>query len=784
MAQKLPQFESTVTVQPGPLVSEAPSFEAAAKVAGNLSDMVDKNLQRKADQQAVAQGGIAGENLGFQPAKGGGRAAEIYNVAALRSNKYALAADIGTKMQNLTGELSKNVNGNETLDEFRMRAQGYSEGLLSNIPKANEPYAKNLLQAHANAGLTKLQGLVNKQNNAIAFDEYHEKKESITADMSNAAFQGNGPIAMHDHALLKKMAHDGSKGGFLTPVQFTKGILDADQSFNTGRLLHKYQLAQQADKFALGKGKIATARKDFRKFFMKDKSYDKIFNVKERMGMMSKFDQLDKIEFDKTNMTAAHLKNLTDNLLFKIKNGGQADSGNVAMVMSASKDPEDLKQKIDLAHYTWSKAAPHQYDSIDQQTAASSDLKTITPELVAQNAPLAVYNANLDAAKQIDNWKTLRLADPVAQTQNSPALQHTFQQIDNGELKMTKDQAIVNYLKSLKQPDNKIRVERNDQSSAQVRTINQMASDPNQGNDAVLGALLDQRASEPKTFHYYFNGLMDNGLSPRYQTMMNMWMNPANRSNIDTYNAAWDAAHTSATGKTLPPGKTGSILDEQVSKHALIADKNISNIDTQINQDLAPKIAPFIATLTTGAANNAKQIQQVTDDVTNVTKYLYAEKGMSRDNAEKAAVDMIITKIFPVINGTYRVPFDVDPDHVKAKMREKDLAIKRNEADLKIVGGAGKAFTQEQRRTGFIQWFEKRDLFMGGAWTNNPNGKGYIKLTIDGNKIIDNKTGKPYGFDTDDMKIDSKVKTLNPGQTPPLGRRFEGGLPLIPLRQK
>ena len=56
---------------------------------------------------------------------------------------------------------------------------------------------------------------------------------------------------------------------------------------------------------------------------------------------------------------------------------------------------------------------------------------------------------------------------------------------------------------------------------------------------------------------------------------------------------------------------------------------------------------------------------------------------------------------------------------------------------------------------------------------------GYVKLTVDGNKIIDNKTGKPYGFDTDDMKVDSKVKTLNPGQS---GRRFEGGLPLIPIR--
>lgn len=870
MAEKLPQFESTVTVQPGPIVSEAPSFEAAAKVAGNLSDMVDKNLQRKADQQAVAQGGIAGEDIGFKPLPGGGRATEVYNLAALHANKYALAADIGTNMQNLTGELSKNVNGNETLDEFRTRAQGYAQGLLSNVPKANEPYAKNLLQAHANAGLTKLQSLVTKQNNEFAFVNYHQNRQTLTDIMSNAAFHGDGPIATHNYALLKKQTEDGIKAGWLTPVQASRDNLSADQSYNTNRLLYKYQQAQQADKtfmrggktdeakimdilnrnsdknfvqrilhpegkpvLDVGKGEIAThemvwqnvegksvvfptviedkttgtlkklspkdalahamatnqfisAKDDkeaawlssnykkiwdikgknislkdqytlpttkFRRILMKDKSYDKIFSVQDRLNMMKTFDQLDKVELDKTNMTAAHLKNLTDNLLFKVAHGGEAEQTTVATVMLASKDPEDLQHKIDLAKQEWNIAGSHQYDSIDQQAAASSDLKTITPEVVARSDSLDFHNTRLGAAKQIDNFKNLRLSDSAAQVQNSPVLQHAFQDINNGELKMTKEQAIVNYLKNLKQPDNKIRVQRNDQSASQVQSINQMAADPQQGDDAVLGALVDRRKSDPAVFHYYFNGLMDNGLSPKYQTMMNMWMNPANRSNIDIYNTAWKSAHTSATGKTLPPGSTGSILNVQVKNQAL--HKGLIDIDATIKKKVAVEIAPFVTTLQTGAADNHVQIQQVTDDVTNVMKYLFAEKGDDLDTAKDKAYDMIIGKTFPVINGTYRVPFDIDSDQVKAKMHEMDLAIRRGETDLKLVAGEGQAFAEEQKqnRTGFMRWVEDRGLFYGGSWTNNPSGKGYIKLTVDGNKIYDNKTGKPYGFDTDDMKI-------------------------------
>jgi hypothetical protein len=894
MAIKLPTFDNVTPIQGGQVVSSAPQFAEAQKVVGNLADIVNKNLQRKADSEAIAQGSLAGENIGFKRTTGFGRATEIYNQAALRSNKYALAADIGNKMSSLGNELGQNVKGNQTLDEFRARAQGYSNGLLASVPAENQEYAKNLLQSHAANQLKVLQNKVNKQNNELAFVDFYKNQQANTDLMSNAAFNGNGPQAIHYKILLHQKVSDGIRAGWLTPVQAKQANLDVDKSFNTNRLLYKYQQAQQANKtfmrggktdeakimnilsqnsdknfvqrilhpegkptLDIGKGKFATHEmawqnvngksvvfptviedkatgmlkklspkdalahameanqfisakddkeaawlssnykkiwnvdgknknitlkdqyelptKRFRKIFMKDKSYDKTFSVQDRMGMMSKFDQLDKIEFDKANMTAAHLKNVQDNLLFKVKHGGQADQDKVATLMSVSKDPEDLMHKIDLAKQTWSMVSKHQYDPIDKQVAASSDLKTITPELVAQDAPLDVYNARLNAAEQIDNFKTLRLADPVAQLQNSPVIQHALQQISNGELNITPAQAMVNYQKTLKQPDNKIRTESNLEASTTVQALHQMSQDPAQGDDAVLAALNDKRAGDPGTFHHYFNGLMANGLSPKYQTMMNMWMNPTNRSNIDIYNAAWKSAHTSATGQTLPPGKTGSILDVQVSQHAKL-DTKITNIKDTIDTKVQDKMKDFLGTLTTGAADNSKQIQQTTDDVTNVTKYLYAEKGMDLDTATNKAYDMVIGKTFPVITNTYRVPFDVDPDHVKSEMHKMDLAIKRGDTNLKLVAGEGQAFAQEQSRTGFIRMFERRDLFTGGSWINNPNGKGYIKVDVSGNPIYDNKTGKPYGFDTDNMKVVPGVKpkgflSLTPSQL--VGKRID-----------
>lgn len=902
MAEKLPTFENVTPIQPGPVVSAAPQFAAAQKVVGNLEDMVNKNLQRKADTHALAEGGLAGEDLGFVPLKGGGRATQIYNLAALRANKYTLAADIGSKAGKLGNELGQDVKGNQTLDEFRARYQGYADGLLSGVPKQNHAYAKNLLQAHGNAQLKMLQTKITKQNNEFAFVTHYQTRKTNKDIMANASFKGNGPMAIGYHVLLDKHTNDGIKGGWLTPAQAKNEKLDAAQSFNTNRLLYKYQLAQKANKtffhggktdeskimdvlnknadknfvqrilrpegkpvLDLGKGKIATHEmawstvngqpivypkviqdpatgklkqlsdeealkhalaknefigmkdnktaqwfssnykkvwdikgkniavkdqfdlptKKFRKIFMKDPSYDKIFSPQDRMGMMSKFDQLDKIEFDKQKMTQEHLSNMQKNMLFTVAHGGEVNQDQYATLISNTKSPyeaEDLAHKVNLAKQTWSWAAPHQYTPVDQQVTASRDLKTITPEGIARSDSLDYHNSRLNAAKQVDNFKSLRLTDPVAQLQNSPVLQKALADIDNGELHMSKAQAMINYQTTLKQPDNLKRTQPNVQSVQDVQNLNQLAVDPVQGDNAVLAALVDKRASDPATFHYYFNGLTNVGLKPKYQTMMNMWMNPENRANIDVYQKAWRTAHMAKTGEILPQGKEGKLLDEQVKDHASIlnvSDQLSNQIISVIHSKVLDKGKDFISTLTTMSANNEVQIAQVTKDLEMVAKYQYAVGKMKVDDAVQSSYDMIIGKIFPVITDTYRVPFDIDADHVKSKMHELDLAIKRGDTDLRLVAGEGEAFGREQSRTGFIRRYENKDLFMGGHWRNNPNGRGYIKTDISDNPIYDNKTGEPYGFSTDAMKIQSN-QSKKPSE---LSMRISGAIAALdPLR--
>ena len=429
MAEKLPQFESTVTVQPGPLVSEAPSFEAAAKVAGNLSDMVDKNLQRKADQQAVAQGGIAGENLAFQPAKGGGRAAEIYNQAALAANKYTLAADIGTKMQNLTGELSQNVNGNETLDEFRARAQGYGEGLLSNIPKANEPYAKNLLQAHANAGLTKLQGLVNKQNNEHAFVGFTTNFDTLKAQVGNFSRQGNGKMALGADAIAKHQIEDGIKAGWLTAAQAAGAKKSLHEELYNNRALFKYELAQKADKAAIAAKEIPNNRKRYREIFKK--TGNKVYTPEQKEALLKKFDAMDKEEAAKDGINEQNYAEKVKTAIFQKAHGVNPSAESLFDIQTLKPNQyANFEKQLEFAGRQSSIVDTAQAGNIGTMQSTIDELnKPLTTAEIASPNVLTIQATKKAASDRLQTSLKLVKDDPVTFVKSTPAYQKEINEV-------------------------------------------------------------------------------------------------------------------------------------------------------------------------------------------------------------------------------------------------------------------------------------------------------------------------------------------------------------------
>lgn len=168
MAGGLPRYEPSEQVNVGPLKTTADTYAQYSKMFGEIASATKPIADSFISQSIKDRAEVDGNNPGFKTVLPIGAGAKLYNEVGLAQNKQFVSADIIKNINQFKQEaLGYDKNGNidpnspglttDSLEAFNTKLAGYSNQLLSTIPKANRNYVTQLLSAHSTVAQTSLQ---------------------------------------------------------------------------------------------------------------------------------------------------------------------------------------------------------------------------------------------------------------------------------------------------------------------------------------------------------------------------------------------------------------------------------------------------------------------------------------------------------------------------------------------------------------------------------------------------------------------------------------------------
>jgi hypothetical protein len=388
---KMLQYESSVPIQPAPVVSSAPVWDAVSKLAGNLEKTV-------------------------------GTIAIKEKEIALEANKYDSATQIAHQSTDAYLKASRNPNVEQGMNEFHSAMNGIATGILSQTPERNIPYVKRMLVYHAEKFNAIFARRESQQSQAIAYNKLVKAYDVHINQMSNDFYNGNQHNGKVLHGQITNMINDGIK----------TGLLDASR----GALFSKHLESKFRESTVLGQYRAAInngTQKEFRKKFMK--GYNSWFDVSGKERMLNQFDSLDNQKAAKDGINAATYDLIKKQLVYDVYNGRPLNTGKLAdLIAASSKRAPTTLNDINNAKEQYNITSPVKYGTL---TDIQSKIHWLEDP---NNIPKDVNEAsnNLKAAIFLKNYYKKLINDPVQTIQENPAYKEKLQEIKaTGEITPT-----------------------------------------------------------------------------------------------------------------------------------------------------------------------------------------------------------------------------------------------------------------------------------------------------------------------------------------------------------
>ncbi len=753
---RIPRFVSNQSIEPGPVTSTADVFDSLKKL-----------FSAGITQQAKKAGARAGENLDFSPTLGITPSSKAFNEAGIRANRYAVGADVITKSDQLKKEFANNVQGPETLTEYKDTFQTYANTILDSVPTENRGYTKNLLINQGRRGEALIAKKLKDQSNVQGMEEFYGMYHAYFNEMSNSAAESSETSqqsAVNYYGRLNNMIADANKAGIIGD----KTAVDLDRSA-------QQELQKQN---VMGQYRASTDKLGFIQKFSESKKYDKVFSAGQKQTIESNLFALNKKDERIQGINAADINQQKNDLKLQAKRGVQLDHQEFTNVVNFDPANENnLRRQLEQQAQIGANVREHKFAPLGQMDAVINNLSQPISDKEAAKPGAAENQATRKAiANELTQVKHQTLKDPGEAAMQDPAVQEKIQQYDTANpfnptqtneltYQATRQQHIqqmvIANLQSRGFPEGNIKAIPNAEASEINSNINRAGFE---GGLSILNNL--QKVSGP-TWKYVHQSLVANGLSKDMQFAQGLQAIPKSEVNMGAIQESFTLSNADAE-KAITGGS-----------------KTISAINTAVTSN--PGMVSFLATLNSAKSPNLAEQAKMISSVQSLAYVYYIRgdaEGKGKDDettAAKAAYETLLGNRYSEVNNTYRVPENVDPTAVRDMIKIKDK--KLSKMDFKVLGTANPALSLSFRKgTDF------RDAIRGGHWVSDPTDQNrWVYVAIDG-RAVQLEDGKDLSFTTSDLTDPqflsaAKAVTVTPLTTAALGQSLQFGLGAGALRQ-
>lgn len=426
----IPQFESNVPIQPAPIISSAPVWDAVSQTATKMMGIVGSEVERA-------------------------------NAIALQANKYESAGQIAHQSLRAYNDAAKNSDVQQGMAEFNRSMDGIAKGILGQTAERNLPYIKRMLTYHTDRYNQQFLRREAQQSQSLAYNKFTSVYDTLTNEMSNAAYNGDQHSALVFHGQLTNMVNDGIKNGFLDASRAALFSKNLESEFRQGTTLGQYRAARAEGLDTAGK---------FKKNFMTGKiegSYNQWFDHADKEQMLNQFNKVDKQFANENGINSATYDMYKKQVIFNAQNGQKINQGVVAdLIATAPKKALVLMNDI--------RNAEQQYQIVSStKDGTLADIQTKINDLQnPKEMPTNVNEAqnNLKAATQLKSYLKDLQNDPVHMLSQNPAYQEKLQEVTT-KGNLTRSQLNIAMQRHMGFDDNQIHALDNNTAQQAVEAI-------------------------------------------------------------------------------------------------------------------------------------------------------------------------------------------------------------------------------------------------------------------------------------------------------------------------
>lgn len=767
MPDPLPRYTASAGVSVGPQIDTSEMYNSYMKIFNDIDQVAKPIATNLADQQAKAQGELAGQNPGFKSGPIIGRESAIYNQSALASNKMTITANaiqnINSMKQkalgiNPDGTPIKDENGNpvgvspESIEQFNNELKAHTQSVLETAPNENRAYFKqfmalkstnaaaSLLQAyHKRVGIESTFNLMdsNSTNMSQVLDAISENTHKSLATASKL-------MTTNRQSLESAAISNGVSPKFVERIQNQNMQSVYEQHVKTGfntilskPLTDKYKLQDQLKEI-----------QDYQNNIRQSSASQTLLGDSKTNTLINNLKTIEKQRFANQGAMSVSHANLGKNLMMQsFKNPNQQlDPKQLAQYQSQSAisgKPEDYNNLL-------KESAIAQEAGSYVQNALSGDPRNIgmtLSQLEGKDASLK-YRDNDDSARH--SWyqegirKIKQLQDqykrnPVDFIKQTPGYQSTVKN-ENETAGVMNPNAESDYIKNyqIAHGVDPHQVKIWDSNQLQSNTTAYKTANPVQRTNLINGWVNEYGNDVGLVFNQIEN--QPNG--PKgLMTLYNNSVNPDTRSDVQTLNEAF----------AIPRKQAQQVFTDSGTKWP--SAKNDIKQDAQKTLDLFSKQSTY----------DPVQVDHQLDLAASVASYLMGTKGMSYSAAIQKASDLIFNDhVNPgSFNGnSFAIPkYDikgqpVDPTRIGPMLKTITLN--------KLRGGlmTDNQFPRNGLDEDMANQAYMNDTRLNGYWANTQGGFVFMNSL---NRQVKDKNGNPITLKISDYQnpTSDQNKALN-----------------------
>lgn len=705
MARDLPKFVSREQLQPGPTVNRGAVFDMLANTFGRIQQTAEKDIKQQTAVEAIEQGGLAGAQPGFRPSDMGGEGARLFNEAALKANKFSVGADIGANTSRIFSDVTANLNGHQSLEEFNKLFGAYSENLLATVPKENLAFTKNMLVHQGQTAASKLNSKIQAQANRELFFQFNRNHDTYQNMASNAARNGDKKGAAYFSGLAQSQTEAGVEAGWLTARQGVQYDDAIQKEVHTQSALGQYESALRD-----GKGP------KFIDSFLKNRSLDKTFSASEKDALVSKMEKVGRAELLKQGVDTHTVTNLKNNLLFNAQNGQPAAPEDLSRIEAFNPEEfDEFKNKLNLASQQGALVNSTDSMNTDQMITRAAELQNLPPAQIGAPNAFAIDKMRKAAATQIIQQAKELKTDPGAVSQRSRVYQAAEERFKNdassgvlnSQVLLAKRQELddvsLNIQRQRGVKTENLQVVPNSVAATDTRAINSMSF------EGGLAQLSKEQIRYGKNFNNYFESLVKHGLNMNTHIAIGLEGNTLSEGWLPEVREAFT---------TSPKDLASGVANRGFKSGDIKSDLNGNASWTRFSNTVWPV-----------NSNNLKLTEQMKGSLTRLSELFLIKKTVnSIEDANQKAFDVLIGNRYSSIENTYRVPQGVDPGAVRLMITEKNEQLKS--FPFKLLGTANPLLSKDfRRKTDF------EDAIRLGSWVNNSDESGLYLVDKNGRTV-------------------------------------------------